>query len=550
MIKNLQIQNYAIIESLDLNLDKGLTAITGETGAGKSILLGALGLVLGKRADTKVLYEEDKKCIVEATFDIKDYNLQDFFEANDLEYQDETIIRRTISPAGKSRAFVNDEPTNLSVLKLLNEHLLELHQQFDTQDIQQNLQQIQIIDAIAGNQNSKKEYTALFKEYSLLKKKLEDLRTRQALSAKEHDFLNFQLEELQTASLVDGEQEEKESELKILESVEDIQNISKMSTDIILESDQNILDKLQLISNELYGLQKINKDIAEVYERVNSTIEELKDIEQEVRNIADIDYDQEKLVLYRERLDMIYRLQKKHNVNSLIELLSVQSDLETQLSGLNDLSSEILNIEQNIERLETQLLALAKKISNARKNHLASFEQEIKTLLSSLAMPNAVLLVDINTGDKLLPTGIDELKFLFASNKGSKPQEIKDVASGGEISRLALCLKSLVADAMTMPTLIFDEIDSGVSGDVASKMGSILQQLAKNHQLITITHSPQIASKANEHYFVFKQDTEDRTISDIVKLDTDRRVLEIAKMLSSDPPPPVAIANAKQLLSI
>ncbi|MFT4534271.1 MAG: DNA repair protein RecN (Recombination protein N) [Saprospiraceae bacterium] len=549
MLKRLEIQNYAIIESLELDLTKGLSIVTGETGAGKSILLGALGLIMGKRADSKVLYEADKKCVVEAVFDVSEYNIQSIFEAEGIDYEKETIIRRLISPNGKSRAFINDEPTTLSVLKAITDNLVDLHQQFDMLDLHSVSFQTKTIDALAGVIDMVDDYRTDYVKYSKSKRTLASLEEKHRNANQEMDFLNFQMKEFNDAELIDGEQEEKEKTLDKLTNAEDIQRVGNMILHQLDEDDSSSVDTIQTLLNELSGVMDSDEKLAELYERLTNIQEEMRDIAKEAGHIAEItEYDEGIIEELNARLSLIYRLQKKHNVDNLEELIKIQDNISTQLSGFGDITQDIESLQNSITKLETSLVKKAEVISKRRKKTAPEFEKAVHEMLIPLSMENAYIKVDIAPLEKPGPSGMDQITFLFAPNKGSDFKSLKDIASGGEISRLTLCIKSLVANAMTLPTLIFDEIDTGVSGEVASRMGEILSGLADQHQVISITHSPQIAAKADRHFFVHKNDREDRTVTAIKELDKEGRIIEIAKMLSGNPPSAAAIENAKELM--
>ena len=549
MLKRLEIQNYAIIESLDLDLTKGLSIVTGETGAGKSILLGALGLIMGKRADTKVLYEADKKCVVEAVFDVSEYNIQSIFEAEGIDYEEETIIRRLISPNGKSRAFINDEPTTLSVLKAITDNLVDLHQQFDTLNLHSVSFQTKTIDALAGVIEKVDDYQVDYAEYAKSKRALSSLEEKHRNANQEMDFLNFQMKEFNDAEFMDGEQEGNEKKLDKLTNAEDIQRVGNMILHQLDEDDSSTVDTLQSLLNELSSVMDADEKLAEIYERLTNIQEEMRDIAKEAGHIAEItEYDESVIEELNARLSLIYRLQKKHNVDNLEDLLKIQDDISTQLSSFGDITQDIEKLQNKIAKLESALVKKSDTISKKRKKTAPDFEKAIHEMLVPLSMENAYIKVDIAPLDKPGPSGMDQINFLFAPNKGSDFKSLKDIASGGEISRLTLCIKSLVANAITLPTLIFDEIDTGVSGEVASRMGEILAELADKHQVISITHSPQIAAKADRHFFVHKNDREDRTVTAIKELDKEGRITEIAKMLSGNPPSDAAIANAKELM--
>jgi len=550
MLKRLEIQNYAIIESLDLRLENGLTIITGETGAGKSILLGALGLIMGNRADSRVLYQTDQKCYVEATFDISEYNLQDFFKKEELEYEEELIIRRVINTSGKSRAFINDEPTTLSILKELTEQLVDLHQQFDTLDLHSVSFQTKTIDAIAGNLEIVEAYNEEYRHFQKIKRQLNVLVEEHKQANQEMDFLSFQMNEFNEAELMNGEKEEKEQLLEKLSNAEDIQRVGTMIYHRIEDGEMTVNDTLTDLGNELSSFASADKELESLYERLISAQEELRDLALAAQRIADnTEFDEGHIEELKQRLDLIYRLEKKHHVGSLEELLEVQDDIARRLDSFGDLSENIAKLEKEISKVEKSLIDKAVVIRKSREKAIPEFEKAIHEMLVPLSMENAFVKVEMEALDSPGPSGMDKITFLFSPNKGSSYKPLKDIASGGEISRLTLCIKSLIADAMTLPTLIFDEIDTGVSGEVASRMGEILSKLSDGHQIISITHSPQIAAKADKHYFVHKHDKEDRTVTAVKLLQKEERIIEIAKMLSGNPPSDAAIANAKDLLS-
>ena len=551
MINRLLIKNYAIIEELEISFSDRLTIITGETGAGKSILLGALGLIMGKRADTKSLYNEEKKCVIEAYFDVSKYGLKSFFEGNDIDFDDQVIVRRELTPSGKSRAFVNDTPVNLNILQQLSGALIDLHQQFDTLDIHNVSFQLRMIDALAENNSLLADYQKLFKQYQSNQHKLRELTQQSENAAKETDFLNFQLKEFNEVELIDGEQEEMEDEIGRLSNAEDIKRALGAAFQHLSEDEQSVIGQLEAISNSLSGITQFHSDLDKIYQRFESIKLELEDVSQEFEKIAEnTDYDPERILEIQSRLDLIYKLQNKHNAKTVSELIKIQEELQSQLKSFDDLSDEIEKLEKEIEDQKGKLTNLAQKLSKKRKGVVAEFEKKVHGLLALLSMEYAQLKVDIVELPDLNSTGIDEVNFLFAPNKGSRFLPIKDVASGGELSRLTLCTKSLVASAIPLPTLIFDEIDTGISGDVALKMGNILQELSSRHQVISITHTPQIAVKADTHYFVYKKVVEDRTVTNVKLLSFDERVRAVATMLSGSPPSDSAIANAKELLKL
>ncbi len=549
MLKRLHIRNYALIDELEINFSSRLTIITGETGAGKSILLGALGLVMGERADSKVFYNDSEKCIVEAFFDVSAYDLKAFFEENELDYDEEVVIRRELSPAGKSRAFINDTPVNNQVLQRLTESLIDLHQQFDMLDIHNVNFQLRMIDALADNTALLKEYQLGYRLFAADRKRLADLIAQSENGSKEMEFLRFQLEELWQAALSEGEQETLESELSRLSNAEEIKRSYGMAYNYLLESEQNITGQLQEIARSLGATRKLSPDLDAMSLRLDSLIVDLQDLAKECDRIAEsTEHDPQRIGEVQERLNILYKLQKKHSLASVAELLLLQEKLHQQTAGFSDLSGEIARLEQRIAEQEKNLRNLAANLSKRRRAIPAAFEEKVHGMLQQLSMPHARIRVDIADLPTLSPTGADDVQFLFASNVGSRFLPIKDVASGGELSRLTLCTKSLVADAIPLPTLIFDEIDSGISGDVSLKMGIILKELSARHQVVSITHTPQIAARADAHYFVYKKVADNRTITNIRLLEPEDRVRSIAVMLSGNPPSDSAMATARELV--
>lgn len=550
MIKRLLIKNYAIIEDLEINFSDGLTIITGETGAGKSILLGALGLVMGKRADTKSLYHEDQKCIVEGVFDISPYDLQPFFTENELDYDQELLVRREINPNGKSRAFVNDTPVNLKVLQSLSSALIDLHQQFDTLDLNQLSFQLKMLDALADNRERLQHYRREYRSYTAHQRQLAELTERDRQAKKEADFVAFQLQELEEAELLPDEQESLEEELNVLNNAEDIKRTLGESFQFLSESEQSVIGQLESIGQALYQLKDFDSKLGQLYERFQGSLVELQDLSTSFEDIAeDVEFNPQRVEEVQGRLDLIYRLQTKHGVQSNAELLEIQDNLQEQIDGFSSLSQEIQELRKTLEAQEARLLDMAKDLSERRKSVVPDFEKKVIKRLAKLSMEHAQLQVEFNLLKDLGPSGWDEVRFLFAANKGSRLQEIREVASGGELSRLALVIKSLVARAIPLPTLIFDEIDSGISGDVALRMGEILRKLSDEHQVVAITHSPQIASKADTHYFVYKEIKDERTITRVKDLDEDGQIETIAVMLSQHPPSASALENARELIS-
>lgn len=551
MISRLHIRNYALIEELDLRFSNQLTIVTGETGAGKSIMLGALGLVMGNRADTRVLFNDQEKCVVEAYFSIKDYDLKEFFEENDLDYEDEITIRREISPAGKSRAFISDTPATLDVVEGLTARLLDLHQQFDTLDIARPDFQLQVIDALSENKILLKEYRSAFREYKSQLSKLQKLRDENARSIQESDFLSYQLEEFNKAELLPDELPKLEKELEKLTNAEDIKRVTAGAFRALTDDEQSIAGMLESVAQALRPVAKFHAELPKIQDRLLATIEEIKDLGSEFESIAeDTEYDGARITEVQGRLNMIYKLLKKHLVATVPELIAIQDGIAEKLKGFSDLSSQIEALEMSTAAQELELKKKALVLRERRTAAIPLFEQKLHHLLGQVAMEFAKLEVSMTPSEELLPSGQDKLRFLWAANRGSRLEEIKGTASGGELSRLAFVIKSLVANAIPLPTMIFDEIDSGVSGDVSQKMGGILRNLSRERQVISITHSPQIAAKADTHFFVYKNVQPHRTISAVRTLNPEERIWEIAKMLSGDPPSEAAKENARSLLGV
>ena len=550
MIRSLFIQNYAIIDELSIHFSDGLTIITGETGAGKSILLGALGLIMGKRADTKALYKLDQKCLVEGYFDVHAYDLRPFFEANDLDYDDEVILRREILPSGKSRAFINDTPVNLNVMQDLSQALVDLHQQFDSLDIHNVSFQLRMLDALAGNKPLLHQYQNLFREYQTDRHALAELIRQDRNAAKETEFIQFQLKELVDAALQPAEQENLEEELGRLTNAEEIKRTLGAVFNYLSEDEQSVLGQLQQLVLSVGSIRKYGQSIDELYQRFQGLLYELQDLSSEFeRQAEDAEFDPERIQDIQHRLDTLYRLQNKHQVQTEEELMAIQRDLESRLQTFDDISGEISRLQEKTAETERHLQKLATQLTERRNSVIPGFEHQVQDMLGQLAMEYARLKVEVSALDHPGPTGMDEVNYLFAANKGGRMQMIKDVASGGELSRLTLVTKSLVASAIPLPTLIFDEIDTGISGDVALKMGRILRQLSNQHQVVVITHSPQVASKADVHYFVYKQVQDERTVAGVRLLSEEERVTSIATMLSQSPPSESAIRNARELLA-
>ena len=550
MITSLDIHNYAIIEQLKLDFSKGLTIITGETGAGKSILLGALGLIMGERSDRKMFYRKDKKCIIEGTFQVKPYQLQPFFDEHELDYDDEVIIRREITVAGKSRAFVNDTPVTLDILRKLTGALIDLHRQFDTQDINDVSFQLRMIDALAGNKEQVKKYTQDYKSYIAKKRELANLITQNSQAAKELDFLNFQINELAQAELILDEDTKLEAAMKKMDNAESIQATLGKVVSTLSGEDKSVQATLRNIATDLAKIAKFEPKIQEQASILDGLILDFEAVADNLEEtLSETEVSPEEAIETRARLDLIYRLQKKHQALNVDGLIDIFKDLSSQAKTFTDLGDKIATLQTETDKLKEQLTKKATALSNKRKKVAPGFEKTVSKGLQDLSMPHALLKIDFKTKEDLGATGIDDVSFLFSANKGGELLPVQGVASGGELSRLALVTKSLVAGAIPLPTIIFDEIDAGVSGDVALRMGQILEKLAKGHQVVVITHSPQVAAKAHTHYFIYKKDEATHTTTKVKQLTQEERIKSIAVMLSQNPPSDAALTNAKELMS-
>ena len=550
MITSLSIKNYALIEKLAIDFSKGFSIITGETGAGKSIILGAMGLVLGKRADLTSLKNKEEKCVIEAYFDISKYNLKPFFEANDLDYEDETIIRREILPTGKSRAFINDSPVNLQELQELSLFLIDIHSQQQTQELSDETVQFAIIDAIANNQNEIGNYQSLLKTYKEDKARLQSLIVKQAESIKEQEYNTFLLNELVAAQLKSGEQEQLEADFEKLNNVETIKEAVDKSLALANEEQIGALSTLKEIKLALQKIASFAPEYANLLERITSLAIELDDISDELINCSDkLIHDPIRLDLISEKLQLIFNLQKKHQVTSVDELLSIQTTLENNLFELGNLESDIAKLTQTIQDKANSLDALAQTIHQKRSESVPVLSDKLIAILATLGMPNVRFNIEIKSTDNYYLNGKDEIQFLFSANKGTDFGLLKKVASGGEMSRIMLAVKAILAQYSKLPTLIFDEIDTGVSGEIAIRMGEIMKEMSQTMQIFAITHLPQIAAKGNAHFKVFKSTVGEDTQSELQLLNEEERVIEIAQMLSGAVVSDSALNHAKSLLN-
>ncbi|MDR6762325.1 DNA repair protein RecN (Recombination protein N) [Flavobacterium sp. 2755] len=550
MITSLSIKNYALIEKLSIDFSKGFSIITGETGAGKSIILGAIGLVLGKRADLTSLKNKEEKCVIEAHFEISKYNLKDFFAENDLDYEDETIIRREILPSGKSRAFINDSPVNLQELQDLSLFLIDIHSQQQTQELSDETVQFKIIDAIADNFDTILTYQNLLKLYKSEKSKLNALLKKQSDSGKEQEYNTFLLNELVSAKLKSGEQAELEADFEKLNNVEIIKESIDKSLVIANEEQFGVFHNLNEIKNALQKIAPFSAEYQNFFERITSISIEFDDVSKELQNASEkLLNDPEQLELVSQKLQLIFNLQKKHHVNSVDELLQIQADLGNTLLELDNIEEEIETLSKSIEEKATELDAFAATIHQNRINAIPVLSNQLISILETLGMPNVRFNMELLPSETYFQNGKDELQFLFSANKGTDFGLLKKVASGGEMSRIMLAVKAILAQYSKLPTLIFDEIDTGVSGEIAIRMGEIMKEMSAKMQIFAITHLPQIAAKGDSHFKVSKATVGDHTQSELKLLSQDERVIEIAQMLSGAVVSDSALNHAKALLN-
>ncbi|NEM98292.1 DNA repair protein RecN [Pontibacter burrus] len=559
MLIDLKIKNYALIEQLEMHPSPVLNIITGETGAGKSIMLGAIGLLLGNRADTKLLFNQDQKCVIEGVFDISQYNLQEVFTAEDLDFDNTCILRREISPSGKSRAFVNDTPVTLDVIRKIGENLMDVHSQHDTLQLGDTSYQLNILDIYAGNTSLDiyagnlsylKAYSETYRTYKKLESDYKKLEDQLAQSQKELDYHTFLLNELDEANLQAEEQEALEDELKQLENAEDIKLKLTQAVQSLTESDFNITSALKDTAYLIGQLAQFSSKYEELRTRTESALIELNDIAGELEDAErKTEADPQRTLEVQERLNMIYTLQRKHQVQTIAELLTIQEDLQQKVGSVLNLDTAIAKTKKEMDAAYQEVLKKAKELSDRRQASFAKFEQELHDLVADLGMPNARIVIQHKEAQPSA-TGTDEINILFSANKGAQPQTLVKAASGGEFSRLMLSVKYMLADKTALPTIVFDEIDTGISGEVAVKVGRMMQQMAQKHQIIAISHLPQIAAQGDYHYFVYKEDREDRTISRIKQLNEEERVNEIAHMIAGANPSANAYQSAKELLSL
>jgi DNA repair protein RecN (Recombination protein N) len=550
MLKSLYIKNYALISKLEVDFHSGFSVITGETGAGKSIILGALSLILGQRADSKTIKAGENKCIIEGFFDVKDYDLKSFCESRDIDYDAQSfVLRREITSEGKSRAFINDTPATLSNLKELGEKLIDIHSQHKNLLLGDNDFQLEVLDLLSGSGDVLKEFQTSFKEYKKAERQLHDLLETAQSNKNEEEFIRFQHDSLAEALLKDGEQEELERELALLSHSEEIKSVLFKAYALLSDSEQSIIGNLKEALQSIQSISAIYPTASQMAGRIESAYLDLKDLSPEIeRSAENIEFSPERLEFINNRLDLIYGLQQKHRVSSIKELIELFHLFQEKLSSIDSLDEKITLAKKQLEAAETKMLALAKKLSEKRLKSKSGIETTLVEKIASLGMPNVRFECEITPKKFPDNSGGDNLRFLFSANKNVPLQPVSEVASGGEISRVMLCIKSLIAHVTNLPTIIFDEIDTGVSGEVADKMGRIMQEFGDNKQVLAITHLPQIASKGDHHYFVYKSDDEQTSNTSIKLLSKEERTQELAQMLSGSDITEAAMENAKAML--
>lgn len=549
MLQSLYIKNYALIDSLEIDFQQGFSVMTGETGAGKSIILGALSLILGQRADAKAIKQGENKCIIEGTFDITTYGLDAFFSERSIDYETTCCLRRELLSSGKSRAFINDTPVMLSDLKELGSMLIDIHSQHQNLLLNDSHFQMQIVDTLAGNKDILKNYQSAFKSFQEARKTLEELKETVRKSKEEEDYLRFQYETLKDAALKEHEQEELEAELETLNHAEEIKSSLYKIYQLLSDDEQGIVPSLKEALNTSQSLNKVFAKADEISQRLETSYIDLKDLENDIERLAeDVEFNPERLAFIESRLDTIYTLQKKHHFSTIGELISFYGKLEKKIETIDSSDEQVGILEKELIQKESQMLALSEKLTKSRQNITLGFEKDLISKVAYLGMPNVQFKCEIKQLEQPGKFGKDDILFLFSANKNVPLQAVANIASGGEISRLMLCLKSMLAGASALPTIIFDEIDTGVSGEIADKMGIIMKDMAKDMQVLAITHLPQIAAKGKAHYLVYKSDEKTATTTHLRQLEDSERLNEIARMLSGSTLTNAAIENAKVML--
>ena len=552
MLKQLYIKNFTLIDELDITFENGFSVVTGETGAGKSIILGAIALLLGQRADSKLIKKDAERCVIEAHFDIDNYNMQSLFEENDIDYDDEDcILRREITASGKSRAFVNDTPVALTTIKTLGQTLIDIHSQHLNLLLREEDFQLSVVDIMAGNDSLMAEYKDAYNAMTKARKELEQLKDNISRNAENEDFMRFQLNELREAELREGIQEELEQESETLSHVEDIKGALYQAESLVEgDNERSMTDRLKEAARALNGIAEVYGEAAEMAERLDSCAIELKDIGQDLsRRAENVEFDPQRLEDINNRLDIIYSLQKKHHVGTVEELISIGKDLENQLCRIENGDEELLQLTAEVERLQAKCTDAAARLTKQRRKAANEIEKEMKQRLVPLGIPKVRFSIAIDN-KPLSQSGADRVSFLFSANTSTEMRPVSEVASGGEIARVMLSVKAMISGAVKLPTIIFDEIDTGVSGKIAEQMGNIMQEMAgNNRQVISITHLPQIAARGENHYKVYKEETTNGTVSNMIMLSEEERVQEIAQMLSGSDITEAAVNNARELLN-
>nr|WP_299173839.1 DNA repair protein RecN [uncultured Allomuricauda sp.] len=549
MLTNLSIRNYALIDDVNVTFSDGFTTITGETGAGKSILLGGLSLVLGKRADLSSLKNKEQKCIIEAEFEVSMYKLNNFFDQYDLDYEEVTILRREILPSGKSRAFVNDSPVNLDILKQLGNQLIDVHSQHQTLQLTENDFQLKVVDALAGNVENLEKYTENLNQFKTASDELQELLDFQSNSTKEHDYNSFLLKELEDAFLKEGMQEELEVEYGQLSNVENILELLAQGHQLLNDERMGLLGRFSELKQTFQNLSEYGKEYEALNERIQSVVVEMDDVSNELENLKDgVEADPERLNVVNGRLQQLYDLQKKHQVATVEELIQIKTQLSQQVDTAANIESKIEEKEEAVAKIKHGLENCAAKIRKARSSVIPKLKQMLQDSLHGLGMPSATFNIELNPSNTFKLNGNDDLSFLFSANKGSDYGELKKVASGGELSRIMLTIKSILAKYEQLPTMMFDEIDTGVSGEISNRMGEIMQQMSATMQVFSITHLPQVASKGKQQFKVFKEESDSGTATRMKKLNEEERISELAEMLGGKTLSESALAHAKQLL--
>lgn len=550
MLTTLTIKNYALIDELQVSFSNGLTIITGETGAGKSILLGGLSLILGKRADLSNVKNASEKCVIEATFDIANYDLKLLFKSEDLDYDPQTIIRREILPSGKSRAFINDTPVNLDSLQVLGERLLDIHSQHQTLQLTNDDFQFQVIDALASNGTILQNYSTHLNAFKTIQNEMKSLLYQKAESIKEYDYNSFLLKELEDAKLTVGELIGLEEEFETLNNIEDIKERLSNSNELMNNDEVGIVHNLTELKQQFAKLSSYGTAYKDVFDRINSSLIELDDIFIEIQNLEDnLEANPNRLETVNAKLQILNNLMMKHSVSDENELIQIREQISKKISDTEDLDETILKKESEIKQIEKNLVSDAKLLHANRTAVIPQLIHELEEILGTLGMPNSRFSINLKPVQNYFNNGSDELEFLFSANKGGNFNELKKSASGGELSRIMLAIKSILSKYIQLPTIMFDEIDTGVSGEISNKMATIMQQMSHTMQVFTITHLPQIAAKGDTHFKVFKEDINDVTQTQLKKLNSDERIVEIAQMLGGAKLSDSAIAHAKQLLN-